>query len=168
MADTTGLMCKALELAEENVRVFAEAENGCDGSLGREVFARLKQEAEAQLETVTGIHAAVTGGEDFESACVLDEESPAGGGFADMAEKHAEPEVCTTELGALGAAAEVVEPSVAFYQDWLEKAGAGKEKDFADRVLQEQRGWLLMIRDAQYYYEDPEAWYRAGGGLDGA
>ncbi|MES9995412.1 hypothetical protein [Desulfovibrio aminophilus] len=166
------MLCKALELAEKSAEFYEGNLDACPDGLGREIFEVIREAERDHLDRVREIHEALTSGVSWGAACVLDEadEEDALVLFRGIAAQYKTDESCATEVEALSMALDLKLALVAFYEEWLEETEDETEREFVERMVQEQRGHYIMLSDLQYYYEDPEGWTldQGGGSLDGA
>ncbi len=165
------MLCKALELGEKSLDFYEGNIDACPDGLGREIFEVIRDSEKDHLDRIREIHDALAGGSSWEQACVLDEESEEDmlAFFRTTAAGYKKDDACATEVGALNMALDLKLALVTFYEEWLEEAEDDTEREFLDRMVQEQRGHYLMLSDLQYYYEDPEGWAldQGGASLDG-
>ncbi|MBN2140554.1 MAG: hypothetical protein PHV85_10135 [Desulfovibrionaceae bacterium] len=165
-------LCRAVDLCARAAGFYAESAASCGDGLGREVFEQLAADERSRQGIMEELRRSLVKGADFAAVCVLDESRTRDvrAAFRDLAAGRDRPAVCLTELAAVGAALELERAAVDFYQDWLMDAGDDAEQRFLARMLEEQRGHVVMLADLQQYYEDPEAWSlaRERAGLDGA
>lgn len=166
------MLCKALDLAEKSLEFYENNIEACPDGLGREVFEYVRDAERDHVDRVKEIHEGLAGGGTWGEACTVDERDQEDSLvlFRSIAGKYAKADACGTEVGALNMALDLKLALVGFYEEWLEDADGGVEREFVDRMVQEQRGHYMMLSDLQYYYEDPEGWAldQDGGALDGA
>ena len=165
------MLCKAVELTEKSLEFYEGNLDACPDGLGREIFEVIRDAEKDHLDRIREIHEALAAGSSWEAACTLDEESEEDmlAFFRTTAASYKKDDSCSTEVGALNLALDLKLALVTFYEEWLEEAEDETEREFLDRMVQEQRGHYLMLSDLQYYYEDPEGWAldQGGASLDG-
>ena len=91
--------------------------------------------------------------------------------FREMAAKHGKTiEADPGELEALDVGIDFEYKTMKFYQDYLSEATDPLEKEFVEKMVEEERGHYTALKDMKHYMSDPAAWYQEmeRGGLDGA
>ncbi len=164
----TDMLCKALDMAENAVKLYDKALEGCS-ELGAEVFGALKEDKEEHIRRIQQTYKGLTKGQDWENACQLPEEETLGREFfRQIAAKYDEFQTCpASEKDALDTALDLEQRMVAFYEFQVDQAEDPVEELFMEQLLEESRGHQMILVDMQHYYEDPMAWGREGS-LDGA
>lgn len=153
-------VCKALELAKKTQDVFVRSVSVCGDSLGRETFTLLDAEGKSHVELIEKLSRELSQGTAWAGTCALDETvgRDMAAELTALVEKHAPPDSCRTELGAVRAAREMVEANFKFYGQWLGQAGDQVEREFIERMRGELRGQIAALANVEAYYQDPEGW----------
>lgn len=169
---TQSMLCKALALVEQAIQFYDDTLASCSQSLGREVFAKLKEDKVGQIERVKAIHAGLVKGETWAQVCTLppEDQADAHAVVKAFAAKYPKGACPASEKAALGVAIGMEDKILTFYLDQTAAALDPVEKEFMRRMSQETRAHFMLLKDTEYYFEDPESWHmgKERSGLDGA
>ena len=163
-------VCKALEMEEKGYQFYDRASRECPDSVSGEVFTMLRDDEIRHKARIKELAEALEKEGDWESVCTLEEDfGDAHQVFARIAEKN-KGESCGERPAALNTGIEFELALVDFYQRALDEATEDKEKEFLDKMIQEEKAHYILLADMDYYYQDPQAWARdqGRGSLDGA
>lgn len=166
------MLCKALDLAEQAVHFYDNTLASCSQSMGREVFVKMKEDKLGQIERIKAIHAGLASGAQWAEVCTLgaEEAADARGVLKAFVAKYPDATCPASEKAALSVAIEIEDKIQSFYQDKAKEATDVVEKEFMRQMVQETRSHYLLLRDMEYYFEDPAGWHLGNerSGLDGA
>ncbi|MFP4168181.1 MAG: ferritin family protein [Desulfonatronovibrionaceae bacterium] len=163
-------VCKALEMEEKGYEFYNRAVKECPKGPAREVFAMLRDDEIRHRERIKELARALEENGDWESVCTLDSEfGDAHGIFSRIVAKH-DQSSCKERPAVLDTGIEFELALVQLYEQALDQAAEDKEKEFLQRMIQEEKAHYILLSDLSYFYEDPQAWARDQdrGGLDGA
>jgi rubrerythrin len=155
------MLCTAMEMAERGQDLYEKALAACENSLGKEIFAMLRDEEGEHASKIRETYDSLKMGKDWAEAwsyCRLDPKRTKTV-FDKVAEKYGPTKACLDELQALNMALELEDSCIKFYKAGLDKAADALEKDFCEAMLAEERGHRKILSDMQFFYEDPAAWF---------
>ncbi len=163
----------ALEMEEKGKAFYAKALAECKNALGRDIFSKLKADEDVHIERIREIYNSLTeGGGWTDSWKSRNVEDPGLKEiFQRLAKKHGEKvDMSTDDLDALQIGMEFEQKAVAFYEKHFNASSDELEKEFARRMIEEERGHYAALADMKFYIENPEAWFEEKGRsmLDGA
>lgn len=163
----------ALELEKKGKLFYDQAAEKSDPGLGGRIFKLLAEEELTHIERIKKIHEAIEAKGVFPADWQGLAPKPGNLGkvFRELAIQHGRGiNAGTTELDALDAGIEFEARSIAFYQDQGQQAASAPEKEFLDKMVDEERSHHAALTDMKFYFADPAGWFREfeKGGLDGA
>lgn len=170
---TLKMLSKALELEKKGKRFYDEAVAKCQNQVGRDIFKMLRDDELLHMDRIRKIYDSLTGDrgwdegwKDLESAHEDLEKV-----FRDMASKHGKDiKADTSDLEAIDVGLDFEQASVNFYEKHLEDATDAGEKNFMERMIQEERTHHSTLTDMKLYFTDPSSYFieTEKHGLDGA
>ena len=163
-------VCKALEMEEKGYEFYDKAARECPDSLGSEIFSMLRDDEIRHKERIKDLADALKQGGDWESVCRLDDDFGDAHQLFSRIANQKKAAACGDRPAALDTGVEFELSLVDFYERALAEATENKEKEFLQKMIQEEKAHYVLLSDMGYFYEDPEAWNReqGRGGLDGA
>ncbi len=163
-------VCKALEMEEKGREFYDRVAQECSDSVGKEVFAMLRDDEVRHKRRIKEISEALESGSDWQNACRLQEDFGDAHQVFSRVVSGSAAQSCGDRPQALDTGIEFELALVDFYERALRDAEDSVEKEFLEKMVQEEKGHYILLSDMSYYYEDPEAWARdqGRGGLDGA
>lgn len=165
-------LCKALELADGAVKFYDDAITSCGTSMGGEIFTLLKKDKEEHLGRIQDIYEGLRRGEEWAAVCTLDEEEKddLDAVFRNLAFGAGAYACPASEREVLDTAVDMEAKLYDFYTAGQKQAEDPVEEAFLTQMQREVRGHQLLLKDMQYYYDDPEGWLmeQDKAGLDGA
>ena len=164
-------VCTAVDMEDKGRKFYEKAAADCQEGFGKDIFAMLRDDEIRHVEKIREIEKALDNEQNLEKACTLPDEQPDSRkifrAMASGAEVH---KACTSTEKALETGLAFEQELIRFYQDALDNAGEGLEKDFLTRMVAEEKQHYALLEDLNFYYKDPEGWAmdQDRAGLDGA
>ncbi len=160
---------RALKFEDDGVAYYQKALEGSSDPLAIDILKTLRDEEIKHKKRIRSIHDRVTAGKTWVN-------EPTGNpmpSFSNVFEKlgHEIPEGSTkSELAALTHALDIEASGRSMYQELARKAPSAPEREFYERLGNEEGEHLDILGDSIEYFEDPQGWFRRNekGGLDGA
>ncbi len=170
---TLDLFCTILSMKEKKKALYAEAMKACPDQVGVETFKMLFDTEAEHINRIQSLYEAVKRGEVSPDACrfhPLDDTGRRGVLRRMSAEKRKMPKACFDDVAAIDTGLHMEDASITFYTEQREHAVDPFEREFLDRILEEEREHYKVLADLRFYYVDPEHWFmdKAGNNLDGA
>lgn len=167
------MLAAALEMEQKGEKYYRTAARVSKNELGKKVFTMLALDEVVHLERIRKIYVSLETDREWSASWTKlpIQHLNLGGVFRTLARKYG-PEITakSSDLKALEIGLTLEAKSVKFYLARLTKAANKIEKDFLNRMVEEERGHHQALSDMKLYLEDPSSWFREieKGGLDGA
>lgn len=163
----------ALEMEEKGKSFYAKALSKCDNVFGKDMFSKLKSDEDVHIERIKEIYKNLTEGKGWTDIWKSHDVDDTGlkSIFRKLAKNHGEKiDMSTDDIDALKVGMDFEQKSVEFYEKHLEMAEDDLEKEFARKMVEEERGHYAALADMKFYIDNPEAWFEEKGRslLDGA
>jgi rubrerythrin len=163
----------ALEMEEKGKKFYQNALDKCADPLGKDIFTKLRDDEDVHIERIKEIYAALSGGQGWTEAWKSHhvDESGLKQVFRELAAQHGKKIGMTTDdVEALQVGLDFEQKSVDFYAEHAKRATDPLEKQFVERMVEEERGHHAALADIKFYIDNPEAWFEEKGRslLDGA
>ena len=163
----------ALELEKKGKLFYDQAASRSDPELGGRIFKLLAEEELTHIERIKKIHEAIEAEGVFPADWqgLTPKLGNLGKVFRELAIQHGRGiNAQTSDLEALDTGIDLEARSIAFYQDLGQKAASAPEKEFLDKMVDEERSHHTALTDMKFYLSDPAGWFLENekGGLDGA
>ena len=162
----------ALEMEEKGRRFYERAVSESGNDLGREIFARLRDDEIVHVDRIKAIYGSLEGGGEWseEWKRMSPDHGDLGRIFRDLAKQHG-PKIRAEadDVRVLNVGIELEAAAVDFYQEHLEKATDPAEREFCEKMIAEERGHHRVLSDMEQYLADPAAFFMEleHSGLDG-
>ncbi|MFW5730179.1 MAG: ferritin family protein [Desulfonatronovibrionaceae bacterium] len=164
-------VCTAIDMEEKGRTFYQQALDKCSEGPARQIFAMLRDDEAVHIQRIRDIEKALDSGSDPEASCSLPEVSTeAAAVFKRLARESQARGSCPEIQQALSTGMDFELTLADFYQQALDSAEGDFEKMFLKRMVEEEKGHYVLLKDMQYFYEDPEGWAleQDNAGLDGA
>jgi rubrerythrin len=164
---------KALSMEHKGKDFYQKAIETCRNDLGREIFVTLKSDEDVHIARITQIAEGLSAGrpwaDDWKARTVSHADLKAF--FGELSKKHHPAETADAgDVDALNVGIDFELRSVQFYESALAAADDQAEREFAERMIIEEKSHHRLLQDTKLYLTDPSSWFREHerGGLDGA
>lgn len=159
------MLRKAMRLSAKNAELFEQGLAQDEEGPGGEVFEALRDVEFTVLASLEGAERGRADGEGLAEAGGPDpaEVEEVAGMFAGIAERFSGHEAGAGVLAAASAAAEALQATVEFHEQWLEEVEEPDEERFVEGVLAAERAMHALLSDLRTFFEDPEGWSPEGG-----
>jgi len=167
------MLATALRMEEKGKAFYDKAAAACSNEPGKDIFLSLAKDEVVHMDRIRFIHESLSGGKAWAGTwkdMKLKQQSMAKV-FREMAKKHATNVTATADdIESLEIGIEFEAESIKFYQERLEKAEEQTEREFLERMVDEEKSHHAALIDMKLYLSDPAGWFREQerGGLDGA
>jgi rubrerythrin len=87
-----------------------------------------------------------------------------------ISETPSMPKACLDDVAAIDAGIRMEDASIQFYRKQLESTVDPLEREFLNRIIEEEGEHHKALADLRFYYVDPANWFmeKSHSGLDGA
>ena len=155
------MLGEAIRFEEDGHDYFKDAAKRTKNEYGKAMFDAIAQAELKHIEAIRKLHDKLTASGQWPDQCPTFE-SP--GHIKNIFEKARadlddKVTVHTDDLEAVKVARDYEEKGIVFYRELSEKAEHKIEKQFYERLAQEERGHLLILQDMSDFYADPVHWY---------
>jgi len=151
----------ALAMEEKGKGFYQKALEKTKNELGRDIFEKLRDDEDVHVVRIRKIVASLSGGTGWTDAWKAHQPEHADLGvvFRKLAKKHGTGITTSTDdIDALQVGLDFEQEAVSFYKGHLEEATDPIEKEFIERMVQEERSHFAALKDMKFYLENPEAW----------
>ena len=162
-----------LELEEKGKEFYEKAVASCSGVLARDMFDALIKEEDVHIERIKKIYTSLIDNqkwtEEWRSVGAVREDL--GRLFRKIASRQGKNiQVATEELEAMDVGIDLEERSVKYYKDHLSRTKDPMEKSFLERMVDEEKDHLTLLKDMKFFHSNPTAWFteHEHHSLDGA
>ncbi len=167
------MLSVALSMENKGKSFYEKAIAECKNSLGKDIFTKLRDDELIHVDRIKVIYAEIKGGENWSEAwkALNPDHDELGAMFRAIAVKNGpEVQVDAEDLEALGIGIELEAAAVKFYQEYLAKATDPMEREFAQKMILEEKDHHHALTDMHQYLSNPESWFEEMEhiGLDGA
>lgn len=152
----------ALEMEKEGQKFYEEAAKNCRDQFGQDVFATLSKDETVHIGRIKIIYESLDTTDTWTDEWLKITEAPASvkAVFEDLAGKHrASAKTDTIDLKAFDMGIDLEERSVALYEKLRDGASDPKGKEFAIKMIAEEKAHLKTLQDTKFYLTDPEAYF---------
>jgi rubrerythrin len=152
----------ALEMEARGREFYEQAIGKCGNRLGRDIFAKLRDDEIVHQDRIRAIYRSLEGGTPWSEDWKKMKAGAAGLGslFRDLAKKEGKNiRADTGDIEALEVGITLESRSVEFYQDHLEAAGDPLEREFTAQMVAEEKSHFDLLVDMKYYFSDPAGWF---------
>jgi len=159
LADFLGM---ALEMERRGHKFYSDAVKDSDSPLVQEIFKILAGEELNHMERFEEIYQALQSGkvEDYWLRIPL-QSSNLDQVFSNLARKYLkEIKPGSTRISALELGMEMEQDSIKFYQERLTQAEGEKEREFLEKIIQEEQKHFQILKDMEFYFTNPEGWFQ--------
>lgn len=155
------LLKAALEIEKKGQAFYEKAAKTCKNKLGQEVFATLAKDEGTHLERVKMIYESLNAGKEWTKDWQKVKEAKTPGDIYEVLSemKEVKDTVDKSDLEAFDLGIGLEEESIAFYDKQLKGASDPLEKEFAQRMVVEEKAHLKVLKDTKFYLTDPEAYF---------
>ena len=149
----------AIRFEEEGYTFFNESASKTKNAYGKMMFEAMAIAEREHVQTVQKLYADMKRTGEWPTQCPLFENSAKN--VFENSRKDAEGNVDadTDDVEAVKLAMEYETKGLRFYKELAEKAQNPVEREFYQRLIEEERGHLLMFEDVHQYYVDPVHWF---------
>ncbi len=167
------LFCTAVRMKEKMKALYAEAMKSCPDQVGVETFKMLFDAEAEHINHIQDLYESLKRGEVAAGTCrfqPVDEAARRAVLRQMSSERRKMPKACFDDVAAIDAGLHMEDASITFYEEQRKHATDPLEREFVDRMLEEEREHYRILADLRFYYIDPEHWFmdKAGNNLDGA
>ena len=160
--ETLAMLSIALEMEKKGKDFYVKAVEKSANKLARDMFTKLRDDEDVHVERILSIHGSLEGGGPWTGEWKTKE---AGGGsintmFRELAREHGKTiKAETTDIEALDVGIDFETKSIEFYQDHLKTASDPLEREFLERMMDEEKSHHELLVDMKYYLTDPAGWF---------
>jgi hypothetical protein len=170
---TLEMFCSALEFKEKKKTLYTNAMKACSTSLGVETFRMLLDIETQHMEHIQKVYEELKKGKVSPDVCGFHgvESTERNALIRKIASENVKmPKACVDDVAAIDTGLQMEDASIQFFRKQLERAGDPIEREFLDRIIEEEGEHYRMLADLRFYYVDPENWFleKSRSGLDGA
>ena len=153
----------AIKFEEDGRSFFLEANKKTEERFGKALFLSLADAELDHIQRIKTIYDSLSKiGEWPDTPSLFTPQRPTKNIFEEaMAKIDRNVKPATGELEAVKLGIEYEERGLKFYGDLSESASHWLEKKFYTQLGNEERGHMLMLKDAESYYADPVHWFSA-------
>jgi rubrerythrin len=167
------MFCTVLEMKEKKRALYQDAMQTCPDQVGVETFRMLRDAEAEHLSSIQKIYEEIKQGKVWVEACayhpIEDDEKKAI--LRKIAEQHGKmPRACLDDVVAIETGMHLENASVSFFEQQLQRQLDPTEREFVDRMIEEENAHYVLLADLKYYYTDPQSWFmeKSRARLDGA
>jgi rubrerythrin len=167
------MFCSALELKEKKKALYADAMKACSNPVGVETFKMLLDAETQHMNEIQKVYETLKKGKVSPDACRLNSVKS-----ADInalireitSETPGMPKACIDDVAAIDGGLRMEEAGMQFYRKQLEHTVDPLEREFLNRIIEQEREHHKVLADLRFYYVDPANWFmeKSHSGLDGA
>ncbi|MBI4773761.1 MAG: ferritin family protein [Deltaproteobacteria bacterium] len=155
------MLDEAIRFEGDGLRYFQDAAKRTQNEYGKLMFEAIAKAELKHMEVVRGIYDKLTASGQWPDQCPTFQ-SP--GHLKNIFEKaraelNDKVTVNADDVEAVRIAREYEEKGIRFYTELSGKAENTIEKQFYERLTQEERGHLLILQDMDDFYADPVHWF---------
>ncbi len=170
---TLELFCSALELKEKKKALYVGAMEACSDPVGVETFKMLVDAETQHMDEIQKVYEKLRKGKASPDACCLNAVKSAERNALIKqitSDKPSMPKACLDDVAAIDGGLRMEDASIEFYTKQLEHSVDPLEREFLNRLIEEEREHHKALADLRFYYVDPEHWFmeKSHSGLDGA
>jgi rubrerythrin len=170
---TLDIFCAAIALKEKKKFLYDEALESCPDAVGKETFRMLKAAEEEHLARINSAYEEAKKGKVPADACQfhefkVDEKKTYLRRIAE--ERGRIRKACLDDVAAIETGLLLENEAIDFFDKHLAGATDPVEREFLQRMVDEEKQHLWLLADLKFYYEDTENWFLEKGHqvLDGA
>ncbi|MBU1221013.1 ferritin family protein [Myxococcota bacterium] len=157
------MLATALKMEEKGYKFYSEIVPKINDQVGKTLFTMLRDDELIHIERIKEIYGKLTASTDW-NITLENLPSQKDQGLAsllrNLATKHREGiNSDSDEMKALEVGIEFEAGAVAYYQKHLENATEENEKQFIQRMIEEEKEHHAVLVDMQSFYTDPAAWF---------
>ncbi len=167
------MLSTALQMEQKGQAYYTKKVAECSNDLARQIFEKLRDDEVVHVARIKRLWTYLDRGQPWSDDWHQDGEASDDlqGFFRGLARAHG-TEITTDkgDLEALELGIDFEQRAVAFYQNHIERAEGPLERQFLQRMIDEERSHYTALVDVKYYLTDPEAWHleMERAGLDGS
>jgi len=170
---TLEMFCSALELKGKKKSLYAGAMKACSDPVGVETFKMLLDAETQHMNDIQKVYEELKKGKVSPDACRLNSVKSADRNALIgkiISETASMPRACRDDVAAIDAGLDMENASIQFYRKQLERTVDPPEREFLNRIIEEEGEHYKALADLRFYYVDPANWFmeKSRSGLDGA
>ncbi len=156
------VLCTVLELKEKKKARYAEAMKTCRNRIGVETFKLLFDTETEHINRIRELYEGLKKGEVSQEACGLHlAESPDWRAVLGeiTAGRRSEGGACPEDITAIEDSLRLEGSSIEFYKTHLKETDDPSDREFLQRVLDEEWERYKLLDDLRFYYVDTDRWF---------
>ena len=170
---TLDAFCTAIEMKESKRALYENAMKTCPDQVGIETFRMLKDSEADHLKRIQEVYEELQKGKVSENACRFhgfDTEDKKVLLRKVAVERGKLPNACLDDVAAIETGIKLENASIEYFGKQLKQATDPIEREFLQRMIDEDREHHILLADLKFYYEDTGNWFLEKGRqvLDGA
>jgi len=155
-------LSSALEMEQRGHRFYLDATKHTDSALAKEIFQILAEEELKHINAFQDIFQSLKAGKGDDVWLKIPLQSreldPI---FRTLAKKYLkEIKPGASRISALELGMEMEQSSIKFYQERLAQAEGEKEREFLEKIIQEEQEHFQILKDMEFYFTNPEGWFQ--------
>jgi rubrerythrin len=170
---TLEMFCSALELKEKKKALYAGAMKDCSNPVGVETFKMLVNAETQHMDEIQKVYEKLKKGKVSLDSCRLHPVKSADRNALIReitSQTPSMPKACLDDVAAIDAGLRMEDASIQFYTKQLKHTVDPLEREFLNRLIEEEGEHHKALADLRFYYVDPANWFmeKSHSSLDGA
>ena len=164
------MLSTALEMEKKGKAFFDKAVSKCQAQQCKDIFKMLAKEEVVHMVRIKKIYDSLSSNQGWVDWRDFEVEQDLGKLMKQLVQEHGKNiRAETSDIEALNIGIDLEEKSITYYSNHLDKSTDPLEKEFLQKLVEEERGHHLALIDMKFYLTDPSGWFREmeRGGLDG-
>ncbi len=156
------MLAAAIEKEEQGKAFYEKSAATSTNELGRDIFSTLAVQEGVHIRRAKEIYDSLERGQGWTEQWKehQQENEDLQALFRERINKHGKAaQAGSGDLEALGIGLEMEQEALNFYRKELEKAQDPVEKEFIERLIQEEHSHYESLADMKQYLTDPETWF---------
>lgn len=170
---TLDTFCTAMEMKESKRALYENAMKTCPDQVGIETFRMLRDSEADHLKRIREVQEELQKGKVSADACRFHSFDTGNKKVLlrkVAAERGKLPKACLDDVAAIETGIKLENASIEYFEKQLKQAAEPIEREFLQRMIEEEREHHILLADLKFYYEDTGNWFLEKGRqtLDGA
>lgn len=156
------MLSTALDMEERGKIFYQEAADNCANDLGKQIFDMLRKDEIVHVQRIKKISDSIEAGKGWTDGWKEQEisHSDMKNLFGELAAKDAENlKADSSDIDALQVGVDLEQKAIKYYKDHLENATDSLEKEFLEKMVDEEYHHFKALADVKDLLTDPEAWF---------